>query len=378
MKSGAVPRTTLLRRAAAGAVGLLLGALTVPLDLAAVAAAPFSERPVRAVTAVEGRRLTVWYAAALEGSPAGRRAAAFLAVRSLLGLLAAVITVLICAGLVVSAGITLGAATGGAVPMFDAPEPGRVTWTTVAVLAAPGLILGFLAAQGLVGVVGLEVRAWRLFARPGAGALEQRVVQLAATRAEVIDAIDEERRRIERDIHDGVQQRVVALSILLGRAERETDPAGQADLRRRALAETGNILADLREVSWRIYPAMLARDGLRSALEALADRTPVPTRIDYRPTGRAPRPVESACYFAASEAVTNVIKHAAADRIDITVTAADGLLRMSVRDNGRGGADPNGHGLSGIASRVTALDGTLSVDSPVGGPTIIRVEVPCA
>ncbi|MFC9999930.1 sensor histidine kinase [Nocardia sp. NPDC127526] len=378
MMRGTGSRSRIARRAAAVLVGLVLGVLTVPLDLAAVAVSPLSPRPVRAMTAFAGQRLRTWYGAQPPAGPTGHRATAYLVVRSLLGVLTALIAALIGAGVVVTTGIAIGAATGSAVPVFDAPEPGRVTWTTVAVLAAPGLVLGYLAVQGLFGVVGLEIRLWKSFARPGSGALEQRVVQLTATRAEVIDAIDEERRRIERDIHDGVQQRVVALSILLGRAERETDPAGQADLRRRAIAETGHILADLREVSWRIYPAMLARDGLRSALEALADRTPVPTHLDYRPTRRPPRPVESACYFTASEAVTNVIKYAAAQRIDIIVSEADGMLRMQVRDNGRGGADPAGHGLTGIASRITALDGTLSVDSPVGGPTIIRVEVPCA
>lgn len=378
MTHGTASRNPALHRLATGTVGLLLGALTVPLDIAAVAASPFSPRPVCAVVALERQRMGSWYAADLPGSPSGRRATAYLAVRAALGVLAGMIMVLTGLGVVVAIGTTIGAATGGAVPVLDAPDPGRVTWTTVAILAVPGIVLCYLAAQGLAGVVGLEVRLWRLFTRPGSDALEQRVVQLTATRAEVIDAIDEERRRIERDIHDGVQQRVVALAILLGRAERETDPEAAAALRRRAAAETGHILADLREVSWRIYPAMLARDGLRSALEALADRTPVPTRIDYRPTRRAPRPVESACYFTASEAVTNVIKYAQAQRIDITVTEADGALRLVVRDDGRGGADPAGHGLSGIASRITALDGTMSVDSPAGGPTIIRVEVPCA
>ncbi|WP_084528781.1 sensor histidine kinase [Nocardia crassostreae] len=378
MMRGTGSRPRIARRAVAVTMGLSLGVLTVPLELAAVAASPFSPRPVRAATSFAGRRLRTWYGVELPAGPTGHRAAAYLAIRAMLGVLTAIIAALIGAGAVVVAGIVIGAATGGAVPVFDAPEPGRVTWTTVAVLAAPGVVLGYLAVQGLFGVLSLEIRLWKLFARPGSDVLEQRVVQLTATRADVIDAIDEKRRRIERDIHDGVQQRVVALSILLGRAERETDPAGQAELRRRAIAETGHILADLREVSWRIYPVMLARDGLRSALEALADRTPVPTHLDYRMPGRPPRLVESACYFTASEAVTNVIKYAAAQRIDITVSEAEGRLRLLVRDNGRGGADPTGTGLSGIASRITALDGTLSVDSPAGGPTIIRVEVPCA
>lgn len=364
-------------RLALGAAGLLLGVLTVPVDLAGVAGNPFAPRLTRAVMALERYRLGTLCGAELHGRPAGARALGYLALRVLLGLLAGVILALIGIGVVVAVSVVVGAATGGAVPLFDAPEPGRVTWTTAAALVLPGALLCFLAVQGLVGVIGLEARAWNLYARPGSDELEQRVVQLTSTRIKIIDAIDDERRRIERDLHDGVQQRVIALGILLGRAERAGASEQRDELHRRALAETGNILSELREVSMRIYPAMLARDGLHSALEALVDRTPVPIRLDFQPTRRAPRPVESACYFTASEAVTNVIKHASAHRIDLTVTEDAGLLRLVVRDDGCGGADPAGHGLSGIASRITAIDGTIAIDSPVGGPTTIRVEVPC-
>ncbi|WP_194814711.1 sensor histidine kinase [Nocardia sp. XZ_19_385] len=366
------------RRAGQVAMGLGLSVLMIPVDLAGALGGLFSPRASGPVVALEQARLAQLASAGLRGRPAGPRAAGYLAVRALVGALTAIILAMIGAGIVVTVSVLIGAATGGAVPLMDAPEPGRVTWTTVAVLMLPGLVLGYLGGQGLVGLVGMEVRLWNLFSRPGSGELEQRVVRLTSARAEVIDAIDEERRRIERDIHDGVQQRVVALSILLGRAERETEPGERADMHRRALAETRNILDDLRAVSWRIYPAMLDRDGLRSALDALADRTPVPTHVDYRVTQRPPRLVESACYFTASEAITNVIKHAAAQRVDIAVTQGAGLLTMVVRDDGHGGADPMGHGLSGIAARITALDGTMAIDSPAGGPTTIRVEVPCA
>lgn len=365
------------RRAGRIAVGLGLGVLMVPVDLAGMAGGLFAPRASQSVVAWEQCRLANLSSAPLRGHPRGHRAAGYLAVRALVGALTAIILMLIVAGLVVAVSVLIGAVTGGAVPVMDAPEPGRVTWMTAAVLVLPGLVLMYLAAQGLIGIVGMEVRLWNLFSRPGSGELEQRVVQLTSARAEVIEAIDEERRRIERDIHDGVQQRVVALSILLGRAERESEPRQQADMHRRALVETRNILDDLRAVSWRVYPAMLDRDGLRSALDALADRTPVPTHIDYRLTRRPPRPVESACYFTASEAITNVIKHAAAQRVDITVTQGAGSLTMLVRDDGRGGADPSGHGLTGIAARITALDGNMAIDSPAGGPTTIRVEVPC-
>ncbi|MFD4428592.1 sensor histidine kinase, partial [Nocardia sp. NPDC058497] len=266
---------------------------------------------------------------------------------------------------------------GAAVPIIDATEPGQVTWASVMVLALPGAVLCFLAVQGLLGGVRAEAWCLRRSTRPGQDELAQRVAQLTTTRAEVIEVIDDERRRIERDLHDGVQQRVVALSILLGRVEREADEDQRGELHRRAIAETGHILDELREVSWRIYPAMLARDGLHAALEALADRTPLPTRLDYALTERAPRPVESACYFTASEAITNAIKHSGAETIAVDVERDGPLVRLRVRDDGNGGADPSGHGLAGIATRVTALDGTMRVDSPPGGPTIVTVEVPC-
>ncbi|PXX71017.1 signal transduction histidine kinase [Nocardia tenerifensis] len=366
-----------VRQAAFVLGGLALGVATVPIDLVTVLGSAVSARSARAAITVERRRLAL-FGVQLRGTPDGHRAVGYLVTRALLGMLTGLIGLLLGAGIVIAVSLVIGAATGAAVPIFDANEPGQVTWMTVAVLVLPGVALFYLAVQGLAGMVGTETRVWNAFARPSSGALAQRVDQLTATRADIIDAIDEERRRIERDLHDGVQQRVIALSILLARGERESDRQRQADLRRRALAETRHILADLREVSWKIYPAMLARDGLRSALEALADRTPLPTVLDYRLARRPPRPVESACYFTASEAITNAIKHAGARRIDLTVAGADSLLIMTVRDDGCGGADPAGLGLAGIASRITALDGVVAIDSPPGGPTTIRVEVPCA
>ncbi|MEU8899411.1 histidine kinase [Nocardia sp. NPDC048505] len=367
-----------VRRAGRVAVGLGLGVLMAPVDVAGALTGLLAPRAVESVIALERIRLAPLCGARLRGRPAGRRATAYLGMRALVGLLTAIILLLIVAGVAVTVSVLIGAATGGAVPLMDAPEPGRVTWMTVAVLILPGLVLGYLAAQGVAGLVGMEARLWNLFSRPGSEELAQRVDRLTSARAEVVAAIDEERRRIERDIHDGVQQRVVALSILLGRAERTAEPGPQAELHRRALAETHSILADLRAVSGRVYPAMLDRDGLRCALDALADRTPVPIHLEYRLATRPPRPVESACYFTASEAITNVIKHAAAQRVDIAVTQTAGVLSLVVRDDGRGGADSSGHGLTGIAARVGALDGTLRVESPAGGPTILRMEVPCA
>ncbi|WP_278264248.1 histidine kinase [Nocardia sp. AG03] len=364
-------------RAVTAISGYLLGVVTVPLDLLSVLAAPVATGLTERVAGIEKWRLTRLLGVRDTGTPNGPRAAGYLAVRALLGVLAALVLALSGLGVVVAVALVYGATTGEAVPIVDATEPGQVSWATVAVLALPGAVLCFLAVHGLLGVVRAEAWWLRRSLRPGQEELAQRVAQLTTTRAEVVEVIDDERRRIERDLHDGVQQRVVALSILLGRVDREADAEVRTDLHRRALAETGHILDELREVSWRIYPAMLARDGLHAALEALADRTPVPTGLDYGLTERAPRPVESACYFTASEAITNAIKHSGATTIAVEVARAGTLVRLRVRDDGRGGADPAGHGLAGIATRVTALDGTMVVDSPPGGPTIITVEVPC-
>ncbi|MFE7723039.1 sensor histidine kinase [Nocardia rhizosphaerihabitans] len=364
-------------RAAAAIAGYLLGVVTVPLDLLGVLAAPISAGLTDRIASVERRRLTRLLGVRSNGVPRGPRAAGYLAARALVGMLGALVLALSGLGVVVAVAVVYGAATGAAVPIIDATEPGQVSWASVMVLALPGAVLCFLAVQGLLGVVRAEAWCLRRSTRPGQDELAQRVAQLTTTRAEVIEVIDDERRRIERDLHDGVQQRVVALSILLGRVEREADEDRRGELQRRAIAETGHILDELREVSWRIYPAMLARDGLHAALEALADRTPLPTRLDYALTERAPRPVESACYFTASEAITNAIKHSGAETVAVDVERDGPLVRLRVRDDGNGGADPTGHGLAGIATRVTALDGTMRVDSPPGGPTIVTVEVPC-
>lgn len=365
------------RRCAAVLIGILLGVATVVLDLAAVVSGLFVAHSPRRVVRLEQRRLGLLLGAAPAGEPTGRRALGYLSVRIALGLLGGVVSALLCAGVVIAVALVYGASTGAAVPVVDATEPGQISWKTVAFVLLPGMVFAFLTVQGLLGVVRAEVWAWRVFALPGTGELAERVARLTATRAEMAEIIDEERRRIERDLHDGVQQRVVALSIVLARVDRETDAGVRADLHRRARAETGQLLDDLREVSWRIYPAMLARDGLPATLAALADRTPLPTRLVVDLPARPPRSVESACYFTVSEAITNAIKHSGAAALEITVGRTGDSLWLRVRDDGHGGADPAGHGLSGIATRIHALDGTFTVDSPAGGPTIITAEVPC-
>ncbi|MFJ4222740.1 sensor histidine kinase [Microbacterium sp. NPDC089695] len=354
--------------------GTASGITQLPATVVAVVTTP--RAPASRVLDALAARLTGVDGIPRRTPPPARRTRGLLALSALLQLVVLCILLLIAAGLVVGVQMLAAATTGGPVDLFSA-RPGRVTWATVGLFVVPGLVLLFLALSGLGGIAWLERRTWDAFQRPGAGELSQEVVRLHTTLDEVVDAVDAERRRIERDIHDGVQQRVVALSILLARVERSGAVDG-APLLRTARDETQHILDDLRDVAWRTYPEMLQRDGLAAALEALRDRVAMPVHLDVDPTPITDRAAETAAYFVASEAVTNAIKHAQATSITIGVRTDAGLLTVAIEDDGVGGADASGTGLSGIASRVAARDGRLSVHSPAGGPTVIEAVIPCA
>lgn len=350
--------------------------LLVPVQVIAVAAAPMTMAPTGLVADWTARRLTWTDRRDRSDRPAGRRALGLLSVGMPVGLANAGVLALIGLGGFVAVTVLIGAATNGPVPIFGA-DSGQVTWSTVVWFALPGALLLFLGVSGLAVIARLDRRAWTSFTRPSADALEREVDRLNLTLADIITAVDAERRRIERDIHDGIQQRVVALSILLARAERSDDAEQRRDLQRRAREETQQVLNDLRDVAWRVYPAMLARDGLPAALEALRDRTPVTMTVRTGRYADIDLATEAAAYFVASEAVTNVIKHADASRIDVTVDRRGNDLRLTIEDDGIGGARPDGPGLTGIASRVSARRGRLNISSPAGGPTVIEVELPC-
>lgn len=211
--------------------------------------------------------------------------------------------------------------------------------------------------------------------------LEQRVQALTESRAVVVDHSAAELRRIERDLHDGPQARLAAVSLSLGLADDlfESDPAAARRLVNEARATSSSALAELRDVVRGIHPPVLADRGLTGAVSALAIDLPVPVELDLDLPERLPAPVESAVYFTVAESLANAAKHAAARQVTIRLRHADDLLRGEVRDDGRGGADPrSGTGLQGIAARLAAFDGTMSVSSPVGGPTVVSWEVPCA
>ncbi len=209
--------------------------------------------------------------------------------------------------------------------------------------------------------------------------LVQRVDVLTRTRQGALDVQAAELRRIERDLHDGAQARLVALTMHLGRAEeRLADQPEIADLVRRARQDAGLAIAELRDLARGIAPPILADRGLKAAIEALARRSAIGVTIDADPDRRPLPVVETAAYFVVAEALTNVAKHAAGAPAHVRVTLdGDDTLVLEIADEGPGGADPAGSGLTGLRSRVEALDGTLSVTSPPGGGTTIRAELPC-
>lgn len=211
--------------------------------------------------------------------------------------------------------------------------------------------------------------------------LAERVDVLTRTRSGALDVQAAELRRIERDLHDGAQARLVALSMQLGRAEhRLVDGDDQAtyELVRQARIEASSAIAELRDLARGISPPVLADRGLEAAAEALARRSPMPVEVVSDLRGRLLPVVESAAYFVVAESLTNVVKHSPGASARVSLRFEHNHLQVSVSDDGGGGADPEGGGLSGLRSRVEALDGTLTVASPPDGGTIIYAELPCA
>jgi signal transduction histidine kinase len=222
----------------------------------------------------------------------------------------------------------------------------------------------------------------RLFLAPTRAAeLRLRVTQLTVTRADTVDAQAAELRRIERDLHDGVQARLVSLSMMIGLADALVDrnPAEAHKLLAEARESSGTALVELRHLVRGIHPPVLAERGLRGAVRALALSLPIPITVDIDLPGRPDTPVESAAYFAVAEALTNMIRHSRAHTGSVSMRHVNGALTMVITDDGMGGADPaTGTGLRGIERRLAAFDGTIALSSPPGGPTAITMELPCA
>jgi signal transduction histidine kinase len=234
-----------------------------------------------------------------------------------------------------------------------------------------------LVARGLATIHGEIARG--LLGPTRQAELSAQVRDLEVSREHGLHAAEFERQRIERNLHDGAQPRLVALAMELGMAKEKlsTDPEAAAELVDRAHGHAKQAIEELRDLARGIHPAVLTDRGLDAAISALAGRSPVPVDVDVHLRDRLPAPVESAAYFVAAEGLTNAAKHAAASRVAVSVEQRDDLVTVEVRDDGRGGANPNGGGLRGLADRVGAVGGRLIIDSRPGGPTAIRAELPC-
>jgi signal transduction histidine kinase len=244
-------------------------------------------------------------------------------------------------------------------------------------VTAPGYFWPMWALLGLG--IAVVILAAGIFVAHVSGRAH-RIEELETTRAGAIDVQESELRRIERDLHDGAQARLVALGMSIGMAEEKlrTDPDAAAQLLSEARSDARQALQELRDLARGIRPPILTDRGLGAAIDALVARSPVPVTVSVDVSTRPPDAVETAAYFVVAEALANAIKHADATRVEITVARSDGRLLAQVVDDGRGGADPEGYGLTGLSQRVRALDGSLRVASPPGGPTTVRAELPCA
>ncbi|WP_199827002.1 sensor histidine kinase [Streptomyces sp. WM6378] len=278
---------------------------------------------------------------------------------------------------------------GGLWWLFPADDPIRLilnvpidSWGSAVYAGVPQFLLSVLLAlfgPPLLARLAASVSRW-LLAPSAAAVLAERVSTLDRTRTGAIDAHGNELRRIERDLHDGTQARLVSLAMQLGLAERtlSADPTAVGPLLTRAREGAEEAMAELRDVLRSVYPPILADRGLAGAVSAVVARCPVPATLELGELGDVPAQIEVAVYFAIAEALTNAAKHAHARSVSVTLARAGGTLRAQITDDGRGGAaEGGGTGLRGMRQRVEAVDGVLRVQSPPGGPTVITVECPC-
>jgi signal transduction histidine kinase len=248
-------------------------------------------------------------------------------------------------------------------------------------LTVGGLALLVAAPWLTAGVAALDVRAAQALLGPSrAEELEHRVERLTQTRAGVVDAADAERRRLERNLHDGTQQRLVSLAMNLGMARAQTETVAEAhEAIAEAHEEAKAALAELRNLVRGLHPPVLEDRGLDAALSGVAARMPIPVRLTVNVPRRPPPTIEAVAYFVVSEGLTNITKHARASQAEVFVQQDGDRLHIIVTDDGVGGADPaRGTGLAGLARRAESVDGTLEIASPPGGPTLLTVDLPCA
>jgi signal transduction histidine kinase len=269
-----------------------------------------------------------------------------------------------------------------------------VVWLGAVADSAVHIVLGTWTVETVgqacvvAGLVGLPATVVALYGISVLGAgteTNRQVEELARSRSRLVNAFEAERRRIERDLHDGAQQHLVLLTMKLGLAERHLTERHMADAGGRAAELVGEAheqarlaLTTLRDQIRGIHPQILTDLGLTEAVRELAERCPIPVEVDLDVPGRMPPEIESTAYFVVSEALTNAVRHAAATRIQISGRLADQRLALTIVDDGRGGAEPSlGTGMRGLADRVAVVTGTLEISSPQGGPTTVRIDLPC-
>jgi len=242
----------------------------------------------------------------------------------------------------------------------------------LAVLLLSPVVTSLLATADTAGARGLL--------GSGREELTARIGELETSRARVMDAAETERMRIERDLHDGAQQRLVSLAMELGRAKAKfgTDPEAAEAIVGQAHEEAKAALAELRNLVRGVHPPVLSDRGLDAALSGLAALSPVPVTVSVDLSARPPAAVEAIAYFVVAEGLTNIAKHSHASHAQVVVVRSGDVLSLEITDDGVGGADPAGQGLSGLAARVAGVDGRLRVTSPPGGPTTLEVALPCA
>lgn len=294
----------------------------------------------------------------------------------------------VCVGLALAIGLTFAVVLLAA-PLIvwnAGPEdvmiiPGRPVGSPLHALpaTAAGLLALVLCAYAAGLLAGAQVKTALFVLSPRDE--ERQVVELTRSRARLADAFEAERRRIERDLHDGAQAQLVALTMTLGLAELELRESGSpaTELVSRARGEARLALTQLRDLVRGIYPQVLTDHGLDAAVAEIALRSPIPVDVDIDLPRRLPDAVETVAYFTVTEALTNAAKHSGATELTVVGRLKRGTLTLVITDNGRGGAVPSaGAGLQGLADRVAILKGRLVVSSPVGGPTRVGVEVPCS
>ncbi|QHG81833.1 sensor histidine kinase [Rhodococcus rhodochrous] len=346
-------------------VGLLLGIVTAVIG-AAASTRRTTDGPGRAAER-DRTRLVRWFDAEAVRDLPDREPTGYFLVRLAYGPLVGLVVLLVLLIATGYGGWAVVLLAGGRISVAD----GLVSLLVAAVMIYLSVRMAMIVGQW-------DVRtALRLL---GDDATQHRLRDLQRTRADVVTAIDDERRRIERALHDDVQQRAVALALDVGRARRTAERGGGnlvADLDN-AVAQAQALLTELRDVAWRIYPAALDEHGLAAALEGLSAHTFLPVDLDQSIDPEPPHDVAAAAYYVAAEGVTNATKHSGADSVSVTVAADDRVVTVTVVDDGCGGAEMTGSGLTGLARRVAALDGQFSVHSPRGGPTVVEARIPCA